>query len=609
MRNRKLLAAAATVAVGALALAGCTPQAATSGSPGAQSTLSSNATATVAWNQAFYSYNTESSFGNATANSNIGYATNDRIAYYDQDLKFAQNPSFGRYEKISDNPLKVKITLADTATWSDNTPVTAADVVLAWAAQSTNYNTYEAKTDENSGVGQNAANKVFFNGADTGLALIKEFPEIGDNNKSVTFTYSKPFVDWEVLAAVPVYLPAHVVAKRALGTADPAAAQQALLDAFKNKDNAALSKVSNVWNSDFNFKTMPSDKELVVSTGPFTISDLKENQYVTLTKNPNYKGDHKPGVDTVTVRFIEDPQASVQALQNGEVLATQPQATADIKTQLDGLQGVTTTSQPGATYEHIDLVFTNGGPFDPKSYGGDKEKAESVRKAFLTAIPRQKILDTIIKPLDPEAQLRNSLTVVPSAPNYPDMVRANGMEAAYGGGDPAKAKQMLAAAGVTTTPNVRFLYANNNPRRVQQYQLIKEAAEQAGFRLEDKGNKNWGEELEKPGTYDASMFGWQSESLAVSESEANFRTKGQNNYGGYSNAEVDKLFDQLQVAVDPAQQKTILEQVEKILVDDGFGVSIYQFPEIMGVSDKITGVSSTAIAPTMFWNVWEWKLA
>ena len=31
------------------------------------------------------------------------------------------------------------------------------------------------------------------------------------------------------------------------------------------------------------------------------------------------------------------------------------------------------------TYEHVDLVFTNGGPFDPATYGGDAAKALKVR--------------------------------------------------------------------------------------------------------------------------------------------------------------------------------------------------------------------------------------
>ena len=43
-------------------------------------------------------------------------------------------------------------------------------------------------------------------------------------------------------------------------------------------------------------------------------------------------------------------------------------------------------------------------------------------------------------------------------------------------------------------------------------------------------------------------------------------------------------------------------------VSDAFGVSVFQFPEITGVSKKMTGVSSISVSPTYFWNFWEWKL-
>ena len=213
-------------------------------------------------------------------------------------------------------------------------------------------------------------------------------------------------------------MPAHVVGKRALGISDPTQAAEAVQNAFKNKDNAALAKISNVWNTDYNFKTMPADKELVVGTGPYTISDLKEEQYVTLTKNPNYKGEHVPTIDTITVRFIPDAQASVQALQNGEVLVTQPQATADILKSMQALPNATVLNETGATYEHVDMAQNNNGPFDPAGLRRRREEGPLVRQAFLQTIPRQKIIDTIIKPLNPDAAIRNSFNVVPGAPNY-----------------------------------------------------------------------------------------------------------------------------------------------------------------------------------------------
>ena len=138
--------------------------------------------------------------------------------------------------------------------------------------------------------------------------------------------------------------------------------------------------------------------------------------------------------------------------------------------------------------------------------------------------------------------------------------------------------------------------------------MIKESAEKAGFKMVDTGNENWGAMLGDTSKYDACLFGWQSVSLAVGESDANYRTKGGNNFYGYSNKKVDALFDQLQSELDPAKQKTILEDVEKILVEDAFGTTIFQFPQPTAVSKRLSGFSSISLSPTFFWNFWEWKL-
>ena len=605
MSKRKLLVAAGIALSSALALSACTPptpQATTSANPGGGAK-----SINVSWNQAFFSYNNNTDYGNAVANTNPIYMSNDRIAYYDKDLKLAQNPSFGKIEKLSDSPLKVKVTYADTATWSDGTAVDAADALLIWGSLSGAYNTKESKQDDDGNVDANTGSDVYFNGSSPGYALVKDFPEIGDNGKSITYTFSEPYVDWEILLSDPTGVPAHVVAKAALGSADAKAGKQALIDAFKNKDNAALSKISNTFNNGFNFKKTPDDKSLLVGSGPYTITEISEEQFLTLEKNPNYKGSHKPTIDKVTIRIIPDAQASVQALQNGEVLVTQPQSTADILKQLQGMQNVSVLTQNGGTYEHVDMVFTNGGPFDPKTYGGDAEKAKKVRQAFLQTVPRQKIMDNIIKPLNPTAELRNSFSTVPGAPAYKGIVDTNGMVSTYGGGSNTdKAKALLAEAGVTS-PTVRIMYASNNTRRQQEFQLIKEAGEAAGFKIEDVGNKDWGPLLKQQNTYDASLFGWQSTSTGVAEVGPNYLSDGQNNYGKYSNADVDKALKELDVTTDKARQEAILQQVEKQLVDDAFGITIFQFPEITGISSKVQNVSSIPLSPNYFWNFWEWK--
>src|SRR5699024_12823000 len=96
--------------------------------------------------------------------------------------------------------LQVKYTFADTAEWSDGTPVDAADLVMYWGAKNQRFNTVEAEYDEDFEVTneEEVEAGVFFNATSASVSLIEEFPEISDDGKSVTFTYTQPFGDWEV---------------------------------------------------------------------------------------------------------------------------------------------------------------------------------------------------------------------------------------------------------------------------------------------------------------------------------------------------------------------------------------------------------------------------
>lgn len=609
--KKRFLTVGAAFAATALALSACTPN---NGGSGGKDAGAGNkdAEVKVMWNQPFYSANSYTNTGNATANSNIMYMMDDAFKFYNQDLKLKDNDSFGKVEKVSDKPMKVKYTIADTAKWSDGTPYSAADLALQWAGESTNFNTkdLDKASDDEGNVKKQSGKNVVFNASDPGIALIKKFPEISKDGKSVTFTYSKPFADWDTnLATMNTGpgLPAHIVAKKALGIDDAKKADDAVLKALKDKDNAKLAKIANVWNTGFDFTKMPKDKDLLVGTGPFKVTEFKEDQHITLTRRDDYEGSRKPNVKKITIRYNGDPTAAVQALENGEVDLIQPQATADILKSVNKLDNVTTDTGDDATYEHIDFAMNNGGPFDPKSYGGDKEKAKKVRKAFALSTPRQKMVNDIIKPLNKDAAVRDSFTTVPGAPAYDKIVKESGIKDVYGKQDLSQAKKLLKQAGVSK-PKVRIIYDKTNSRRQQEFQLLKEAGDKAGFNVVDGGDAKWSEHLPDTSRYDASLFGWQSTSTTVTENDANWRTHGQNNYGGYSNKDVDKLLDKLQSELNPDKQADLEAKIEKHLVDDAFGLTFYQFPAITSYSKKLHGVKNITVAPTMFWNFYDWKV-
>ena len=598
---RRITAAVAVAAFGMVAAACAPPAAEEEQGPVGDTSVN------IGWNQPFYAYNDDTSTGNATANAIVLYMMRSGFNYYNADLELTPDESFGTYEKISDDPLQVKYTVNEDVTWSDGTPIDAADMMLYWAGVSTNLNTVEgdaverdAETGEPKATSGDA---VYFDGASPGLGLVTETPEVGDDGRSVTLTYDEPFADWEVNFDIGV--PAHVTAMKALNISDPQEAKDAFLTAVEEKDNATLSKIANFWNTGYNYTSLPEDEMLRLSSGAYEMTEFEENQFMTLEANPEYAGDLGASIEKVTIRWNEDPLASVQALQNGELDLIAPQSSPDVLQALEGIEGVTVETGVEGTYEHVDLTYNNGGPFDPKTYGGDEEKAKAVRLAFLKTVPRQEILDKLIVPLQPDAELRDSFNLTPGSPGYDEMAEQNGSQD-FADVDIEGAKKLLADAGVKTPIDVRFLFAADNVRREESFELIRQSAKQAGFNVVDKSNADWGSLLGS-GTYDATEFGWQSTSTAVTESDANHSSDGVNNFGGFKNEQVDALYDELQTETDPARQLEIQIEVEKILWADGFGVTIYQFPGIVAYNENISNIQTIAISPGIFHGFWDWE--
>lgn len=608
MRIKRIATAVGLTAVGALVISGCT---AGGGDAGDDSGLVEGSSITAAWNQAFYSMNGNTSFGNATANNNINYLVLDGFNYYDNTPELVQNTSFGTYELISEDPLTVEYTVAEGRNWSDGTPIDAADFLLYWAAESRALDTPDFDpgefTDPDTGEFTDAfpTDVVYFDSGATpesGLGLVTETPEISEDGRTITLVYDKPFVDWELtFATVGEMLPAHIVAKKALEIEDNEEAKDALIAAIQDEDAAALAPISSWWNGGFNFTEMPEDTELVTASGPYMISDFVADQYVVLTANPEYTGDNSANIEEITIRFIPDPLAAAQALENGEVDIIQPQATADLVAALEAIDNITINTGLGGTYEHVDLQFDQAR--NPENIFSNP----AVREAFMKTIPRQEIVDTLIKPIIGEdALVRNSQLFVPGAEGYDESVAENGSDA-YAEVDIAGAQALLAESGVTNT-EVCILYASNNPRRVNEFALIQQSANQAGFNVTDCGSTDWGGLLGTPGAYDASLFGWQSTSLGVTNSLPTFETGGINNLNFYSNERIDEIIAELNTTFDQDAQIELLAEMDQIMWSDFYGVTVFQFPEVTAFSDRVTNIDGSILAPTVFWNAWDWEV-
>jgi peptide/nickel transport system substrate-binding protein len=589
-RRSRFAVGIAGIGIATIALAGCTTSAPeTEASGEAEAT---GGTVVVAEVNELTSLNTNTPDGNVDINGKVQYLTSSGFTYISDELDIIPDETFGTMEVLSEDPLSVEYTINEDQEWSDGEPITASDLLFGFAIHSGWFD--DASYDPETGEVTEGNSYFTYAGDTTGLYNnIEEWPEVGDDNMSVTINYAQPFADYALETLLDK--PLHIAAEEAGVSVEDAEA--ALTDAPKGdvenpgEENATIRALADFWNTGYDMTEMPTNENLLVNSGPFTLTAWEPTQSITLERNESYTGGNPASIDSIVIRFIGDPNAQVTALQNGEVDVIAPQASADTLSALENLEGVETLVGDQFSYDHIDLTFS--GVF----------KDQNVREAFLKTIPRQQILDAIVTPLNPEAAVLDSQIFVPTqGESYTGSIASNG-SSEYAEVDIEGAKALLDGA----TPKVSILYNTENPNRVDAFQAIQTSAEEAGFIIEDAGSPDWGELLGS-GTYDASIFGWVSSGVGVSGVPQIFAGQGGGNYNNYSNDEVNALADELLVTVEPDEQVAIQQQIDAMLFADAYGLPLFQGPGITAFADTVSGITHYPGQTGVFWNYFDWTV-
>ena len=144
------------------------------------------------------------------------------------------------------------------------------------------------------------------------------------------------------------------------------------------------------------------------SGGPFMIESWSPEQLV-LVPNPNYwDKSQTPLVDKVVMVPLEDTDTEINALLSGQVDMIFPQPAAGTDQRLTD-PNVKFTIGYGTQYENL-WIQQKTGPFsDP-----------ILRQAFVRSVDTQKIIDTIYKPIDPNAKQNVCMVWVPTVGEWCD---------------------------------------------------------------------------------------------------------------------------------------------------------------------------------------------
>jgi peptide/nickel transport system substrate-binding protein len=292
-----------------------------------------------------------------------------------------------------------------------------------------------------------------------------------------------------------------------------------------------------------------------VGSGPFKFVEWKNDNYVRLTKNPDYwkQGvDEKPlpYVDNLEMRVISEPSTRLTALQAGDVHFLASFADADL-TLIKKDANLVWKQQPGLSWSSFLFTVTKA-PFDNKA----------LRQAVSLAIDRTEIIDTIFEgnrevgngPIPPP----HAWAIDPNFRPYPAQA------------DQTKARQKLTEGG---RPNgFEFTAWISSGDSVQQRlgELMAAQLAKVGIKMNIEFADFNGVVIPKARAQEPGMFGI-SFSCGVDPDpciERRFRTGSSFNYMGYSNPKLDELIVAARRTNNRDERAKNYKEAVPVLMDD-----------------------------------------
>ncbi|WP_051062255.1 ABC transporter family substrate-binding protein [Ilumatobacter nonamiensis] len=480
----------------------------------------------------------------------------------------------------SEDPLTIEYVVNADAAWSDGEPIDCDDFQLQYYANNGTYlqldDAGEPVVDEET----EAEVFLFDLVGTTGYDQIDTL-ECSEDGKTITATYATPFADWQSLFGGQV--PAHVIARES-GIDD-------IIGAFEADDRESIEAIAETYNTLYTVDPGTINPDTMLSGGALAFGSWEAGQSFTLVPNENYWGTPAAS-EEIVVRYIAE-EAQAQALANGEINAMDPQPTPDLLGQLDSAEGVTVEPGGQYTWEHFDFNFNN-----------EAFQDFAVREAFAKCLPRQQMVDNLIVPLQPEAEILNNRWIQPFEPGYEDT--SGGL---YDEVDIEGAQQILADAGLEGM-EVRIGWFDNggNQRRTDQVALTIESCNQAGFNMVDAGSETFFDVELAAGDWDIAMFAWAGSPLR-SGGTATYRPGTGNNVGAVDIPEIQPLMDELEQSPDPERVDELANEIDTILWEELATIPVFSFPGVVAYSDNADGIVYNPSQNGLTFNAAEWQLA
>jgi peptide/nickel transport system substrate-binding protein len=337
--------------------------------------------------------------------------------------------------------------------------------------------------------------------------------------------------------------------------------------------------------------TFPDGEKLaddqIIGSGPYKLSQYKAGEQAVLELNDQYTGDNVGKSPQVFVKYYSEPSALKLAAENGEVdVAWRSLSPTDI-TDLKGNDEVTVATGKGSEIRY--WVW---------NVAGAVGKQAAVRQAAAQVFDREAIArdayDGTVDPL---------FSIVP--PGYAG--QKDSFQEAYSEPDPAKAKQLLADAGIQTPVDltVGWTPTHYGPSTEDEANEVKRQLEDSGLFKVTLKSTEWEQyqTIYKEGAYDLWILGWFPDYPDTDDYLSPFMVDGGFFQNGYSNPSANQLVTDEQATDDQAKRQEAFGELQDLAAKD-----VPFIPSWVGQNTGVYGAGMEGVEdtldPTFIFRFW-----
>lgn len=462
----------------------------------------------------------------------------------DSDSKVVEGQA-SKYE-VSEDGKVYTFTIRDDAKWSDGESVKASDFVYSWQRLVNP----ETASDYNYMIDMVVnANEIMAGEKDPSELGIKALDE-----KTVEITLSTPTAYFLEICAFPATYPV----------------RQDIVEA--NPD------------------TWSTDPETYIGNGPYVLESWEHQAKMVYTKNENYYDVENLGPDKINFELMEDQNTILSAFKNGEILFGDDLPNDEIESMKDN--GLEIKSQLGTYFLCVNV--------NEKSLDNAK-----VRQALSLAIDRDYLVEKVAQggQIPADTFVPTGLTDSDGETEFHDNAQAwYSVDSKDYQENVKKAKELLKEAGYENGEGLPTIELMCNPGHESIMEAIQSMwKDELGINV-TISSQDWNVFIDtrNKGDYQIARHGWLADYNDPISFLDMWVTNGGNNDAQWSNAEYDKLINEVKSSTDNNERYTKMHEAEKILGEEMPVIPLYYYTDLMLVSDKLEGFYTSPLGYKYF---------